>query len=724
MKIIKYILGLASCVVLTVACQQKEAETKPEKYTQYVNTFVGTAPLTDPGFIGYTPPKDWRVWAGLTYPGASLPNAMVQLSPITAYHTGAGYQYEDSIIYGFTHTNKGHWNLCNIPVFPVVGAANGDRVYQSAFSHDQEIASPGFYSVKLQDFDINVKLTTTLRCGFHQYEYTSANGKKVLFDLSRANNHVREWDITRVDEHSVQGYQNMGGETIYFFAKLSEPIADMEVVKPEGNRGGNALITLKDGKKIVEMQIGLSWVSTDNAKANLDFEIGSKTFDQVREDADQQWETLLSKVKVEGGSERNREMFYSSLYRSFLWPALRSDVNGDFKDTKGEVQNKGFRYYTIPSLWDTYRNKLVLLSMMSPDVSNDVIRTLQDIGENRGFIPTFFHGDHAAAYVSGAYLRGVRDYDVQKVYQLLLNNATKEGGTRPHIAEYIEKGYISTPVVETPHVESKAKAGVSKTLEYSYDDYSLALLAKELGDQPTYELMSKRSHNFKNLFDPSTNFMRGRLEDGSWVPNFDPQYPYYEYMYREANAWQVSFFAPHAMPELVALYGGTDPFEAKLDSLFSVPWNPKHIARNVSSFIGQYCHGNQPDHETPWAYYFVNKPEKSQKVLDNILNNFYGVGEHGIALSGMDDAGEMSSWYVFAAAGFYPLSAGDEEYIVSVPLFDKVSWTTPVGKEVVISKQGSGRALQDIQVDGKPLEGYFITHDLFNSGGQLDIKTK
>ncbi|WP_258098531.1 GH92 family glycosyl hydrolase [Marinoscillum pacificum] len=724
MKIIKYILGLASCVVLAVACQQKEAETKPEKYTQYVNTFVGTAPLTDPGFIGYTPPKDWRVWAGLTYPGASLPNAMVQLSPITAYHTGAGYQYEDSIIYGFTHTNKGHWNLCNIPVLPVVGAVNGDRGYQSEFSHDEETASPGFYSVKLQDFDINVKLTTTLRCGFHQYEYASSNGKKVLFDLSRANNHVREWDITRVDDHSVQGYQNMGGETIYFFAKLSEPIADMEVVKPEGNRGGNALITLKDGKKIVEMQIGLSWVSTDNAKANLDFEIGSKTFDQVREDADQQWETLLSKVKVEGGSERNREMFYSSLYRSFLWPALRSDVNGDFKDTKGEVQNKGFRYYTIPSLWDTYRNKLVLLSMISPDVSNDVIRTLQDIGENRGFIPTFFHGDHAAAYVSGAYLRGVRDYDVQKVYQLLLNNATKEGGTRPHIAEYIEKGYISTPVVETPHVESKAKAGVSKTLEYSYDDYSLALLAKELGDQPTYELMSERSLNFKNLFDSSTNFMRGRLEDGSWVPNFDPQYPYYEYMYREANAWQVSFFAPHAMPELVALYGGADSFEAKLDSLFSVPWNPNHIARNVSSFIGQYCHGNQPDHETPWAYYFVNKPEKSQKVLDNILNNFYGVGEHGIALSGMDDAGEMSSWYVFAAAGFYPLSAGDEEYIVSVPLFDKVSWTTPVGKEVVISKQGSGRALQDIQVDGKTLEGYFITHDLFSSGGKLDIKTK
>jgi predicted alpha-1,2-mannosidase len=225
------------------------------------------------------------------------------------------------------------------------------------------------------------------------------------------------------------------------------------------------------------------------------------------------------------------------------------------------------------------------------------------------------------------------------------------------------------------------------------------------------------------MFDPATRFMRGRLENGDWITPFNPQYPYYEYMYREANAWQVSFYAPHDMQGLIQLYGGAKGFESKLDSLFTVPWNPNYIARNVETMIGQYCHGNQPDHEAPFAYYFIGKPEKSQAILDHILNNLYGIKD-GLTLSGMDDAGEMSAWYVLTALGLYTFSATDPEYLVTVPLFDEVEWKTSSGKTISITKPGKGRKLKGITVNGKPQKAYFVSHDLFKTGGKIEIITR
>lgn len=712
--------------LIAVACNNKnEKEFATNKgYTQYVNTLIGTAPLTDPKVIGYTPPEGWRVWAGLTYPGASLPNAMVQLSPITEFGTGAGYQYEDTVIYAFTHTNKGHWNLCNIPILPVPGNVEINGKLGSRFSHESETATAGFYGVTLEDYEVEVRLTTSLRCGFHQYQYAHNEDRKIVFDLSKANNSVTDWKIEQVGKAAVKGFQEIGHETVYFYAVLNEEIKSMNV-RGEGTRDGLAILNIKDGTDgPIELKIGLSYVSEENARQNLEAEILHKSFAEVREEADNQWEQLLSKIAVKGGTEKQMEMFYSSLYRSFLWPALRSDVNGEFRDVKNEVVKGDFNYYTNPSFWDTYRNKLVLLSIISPEVTIDVIKSLLDKGEKTGFIPTFFHGDHAAPFITGTYLRGIGDFDIDKAYQLLLNNATKEGGIRPHISEYMEKGYISTPDIEAPHVETKAKAGVSKTLEYAYDDYAVALLAKALGDTANHAIFMERSKNYKNVFDTSTNFMRGRLENGDWVKNFNPQYPYYEYMYREANAWQVSFFAPHDMEGLVALYGGAENFEAKLDSLFSVPWNPNYIARNVSSFIGQYSHGNQPDHEAPFSYYFIGKPEKSQKIIDYILENLYGIGEEGLALCGMDDAGEMSSWYVLSAIGMYSFSPADDEYLISLPIFDEVEWKLDNGKKLTITKSGESRDLKMIKVNGEEHHGYFVSHDLFRQGGEIEVVAK
>ncbi len=705
--------GFVACLAFTWSLQ---AQKQP---TEYVNPFLGTAPLTNPADIGFNPP--WRVWAGLTFPGASVPNAMVQLSPITKFGSGAGYEYENSVIYAFAHTNKGHWNLCNIPVLPVSGTVNPDD-FGSPFHHSNETAHPGYYQVLLERYNINAELTATLRTGYHRYTYKdNTQPKRLVVNLAVSNEKVRDWKIDQQGDHAFKGFQT-ASEKVFFYAVTNYQIKQIERLK--GNKSDLSVVDLADGNAPVELKIGLSFVSTDNAKQNLEEELAGKGFNTVRADASGTWKNLLSKIEVSGGTERQKELFYSCLYRSFLWPALRSDGNGEYLDAKNDVVKGNFQYYTLPSLWDDYRNKLVLLGLLSPDVTQDVIRSLIDRGEKTGFIPTFFHGDHAAAFIAGSYLRGIRGYDVASAYHLLLRNATIAGGTRPYITEYMEKGYISDPDVANPQVETKGKAGVTKTLEYAYDDYAVALLAKELKDEPNYDLLMKRSQNYKNMFDPSTGLMRGRLENGDWVKNFNPQYPYYEHMYREANAWQSSFFVPHDTNGLIGLYKSKAEFTKQLDLLFSIPWNPNYIAENINSFIGQYCQGNQPDHGYVYLYYFVGEQAKAQVLLNTIMSRFYGMGEYGLALSGMDDAGEMSSWYVFNAIGFYPYSPADPKYIVSVPLFNKVVLRLNDGKALTISRVNSGTQIKKITYDDQEFDGYFLSHGDLSRGKQLVITTR
>ncbi|MDR1680466.1 MAG: GH92 family glycosyl hydrolase [Prevotellaceae bacterium] len=684
--------------------------------TDYVNPLLGTATLWDSVDLGYTPTR--RTWGAEVFPGAALPNGMVQVSPVTLFHSGSGYQYEDTVIYAFTHTNKGHWNLCHVPLLPVVGPVT-PADYASAFSHDREAARPGYYRVSLDRYGIDAEMTATLRCACHRYTFPDGAAKTLLVDLSVANERVRGWSIDRDGDFAFGGYQH-AGEKIYFYAVANDPVRALDSLRD--GRHAITLVRFDDGDAgaPLELKIGFSFVSIDNAKANLMAEVGTESFDDICRKADDTWETLLSKIRVEGGSDRQRRLFYSSLYRAFLWPALRSDVGGEFTDAAGHVVNPGFRYYTDPSFWDDYRNKLVLLSMLAPDVAVDVIRSITDKGEKRGgFMPTFFHGDHASVFVAGVYLRGLRGFDVERAYRLMLRNATIESRSRPHLNEYIEKGYISEPDLEHPVLETVAHAAVTKTLEYAYDDYAVALLAKALNDTAAYRMLIPRTANYRNLFDTATGLMRGRLADGRWIPAFDPCFPYYEYMYREANAWQSSFFAPHDVAGLISLYGSAAAFEQKLDSLFTIPWQG-YEAHNLSCFIGQYCHGNQPDHNFPYLYYFVGKQEKTQALLDTLLNHFYGMGEHGLALAGMDDAGEMSSWYVFNAIGFYPFSPADDRYVVTVPLFDRVSFALD-GVRFTVRRRNTGRKIRTITYNGQPLEGYFVSHGQLQEGKTLEI---
>ena len=715
----------------SVACAQS--------VTQYVNPFMGTTTLWTPEDLGYIRTEKKRPWGAETFPGAALPNAMVQLTPVTMYRSGSGYQYEDSLIFGFAHTSKGHWNLLHLPILPVTkeGDCDPDNYY-SSFCHENEEAHPGYYRVFLDRYCVDAELTSTLRCGYHRYTFRQGDEWSLLVDITRSNNRPRRWDIRQSGNRSFEGFQDGEGR-IYFYAICSEDIAGIEQEKGAGQpvaivsfniprlqtRGDEKVPEgLMVGRRL-EVKIGFSFVSIENAKENLQAELAGKSFDEVRQEADKTWENILGHIQVEGGTEAERTMLYSTLYRTFLFPHLRSDVNGEYRDDRGQVVKADWRFYTNPSFWDTYRNKLILLGMITPDVATDIIRSCIDRGEKRGgYMPTFFHGDHASTFVAGSWLRGIRDFDLGRAYALMLKSATVPGrGGRPYLDEYLERGWISEKDTTNVPTEDEYKGSVTKTVEYAYDDYATALVAHELKDKKNEKMLLQHSQNYKTLFDPSTGFWRGKvLRDGKglWIEDFRPNYPYYQYMYREADAWNSLFFAPHDPKGMVALYPSKQAVEQKLDSLFTVP-NGGYEAWNLTGYLGTYCHGNQPGHSIPYTYYFINKQEKAQHVLNTLMHKYYGMGKEELAYAGMDDAGEMSSWYVLNAIGIYTYSPADPEYIVTVPLFDKVHFTLGNGQTFNIVKEGRGEKIKSITIGGKPLKGWFVRHEDLAEGKELRI---
>lgn len=703
----------------------------PEGLTQYVNPFMGTTTLWTPEELGFVPKPGERQWGAETFPGAALPNAMVQLTPVTMYRSGSGYQYEDSLIYGFAHTSKGHWNLLHLPILPVTAEGNpSPENYSSHFSHDREEARPGYYRVFLDRYNVDVELTTTLRCGYHRYTFRKGDHRGLLIDIARSNNMPRRWEIRQAGKNAFEGFQDGEGR-IYFYGELSEEI---EKVTQEGEMGRQrrpvAMVALKKpkGSKPLLLQIGFSFVSIENAKENLEAELAAMTFDEVRSDADRIWEDILGHIKVEGGTESDRKMLYSTLYRTFLFPHLRTDVNGEHPGERGQVVKDNFNYYTNPSFWDTYRNKLILLGMITPDVARDIIRSCIERGEARGgYMPTFFHGDHASTFVAGSWLRGIRDFDLKRAYALMLKSATVPGrGGRPYLDEYLERGWIAEKDTTNVPTGDEYKGAVTKTLEYAYDDYATALVARELGDTENEQMLLRHSLNYKTLFDASTGFWRGKVIRGGkalWIEDFRPNYPYYQYMYREADAWNSLFFAPHDPMGMVGLYASEEAVERKLDSLFTTP-NGGYPAFNCTGYLGTYCHGNQPGHSIPFAYYFINKQEKAQHVLNILMHRYYGMGKEGLAYAGMDDAGEMSSWFVLNAIGIYTYSPADPEYIVTVPLFDKVHFTLGGGQSFDIAKEGSGEKIRSVTIGGEPLQGWFVSHEDLAKGKELRIVTE
>lgn len=739
-------------IITTLSCRQPGLH-----LTKYVNPFLGTTALTDSAELGYNPP--WRTWNGLTGPAATVPFAMVQVVPVTTYGSGSGYEYEVNTIKAFAQTSGTDWGQLNIPIMPLEGHNFTADDFASSYSHAKEKAHPGFYSVVLDRYHIKAELTATKRCAFHKYTYLDGQDKKLAFDLVHSGGGSSTWKFNITGDNIVTGQQ--GG--LYFYAVTNLKIDSFNIYKrnpnqpdipPSGQGAGGQhkltgdidipVVSFEKSNKPLEVKIGISRVSPEGAKLNYTTEIAHKSFSEVYKEADNSWETLLDKVKVTGGNERQKMLFYSCLYRQFWYPSITSDADGktviyhrsrrDPGDgSKASIEKKdtfpGFETYSSPAFWDVFRTQLVMLDMVSPKVSNAIIKSLILTGEHSdGFLPTSFHGDFASSFITGAYLRGIKDYDVKKAYQLMLDNAnTPTGGSvrgpRPHNGQYLKLGYVPEANIINPVTETVSTAGTTKTLEFAYSDYSIALMAKALGDCSTYKLMLKRSQNYKNVFDPETELMRGRLADGSWYAPFDPEYPYYEFMYREANAWQASFFVPQDTKGLISLYKSPADFERKVDSLFTIPWGG-FAKDNLSCFLGQFCMGNQPDFNYPYLYYFVNKPEKSQAILSKLLSDYFGMGPERLALPGMDDHGSLTGWYVFNAMGIYPYSPADPQYIVSVPIFDKIEITLGNGKTFTINKKGSGKNIDHLTIGGNPINDWFVNFKDMSKGEALNIFTK
>lgn len=720
MKIYNIAIGITAAAFTLAACTNNESE----RLTDYVNPLLGTATLWDPDDLGYERHQATRTWGAEVFPGAALPNAMVQLTPQTMWHAGAGYQYEDSTILGFAHSAMGHWNLMELPILPVTENFTADD-YASGFSHDNESARPGYYRVYLDRYGVDAELTSTLRAGYHRYSFGKDDTRRLLVNVAHAQGPVRDWAIDKVADNAFAGHQ--GG--FHYYAVTSQPI-DSIALLPSSRENGVpvAVVDFMDNKspEPLEVKIGVSYVSIENARRNLEAEMLDKDFATVYAQADKAWEELLSKIEVKGSTDRYRNIFYTTLYRASLMPRLESDVNGQYRDARGmTVAADSFRYYSNPAFWDVHRNQLPLIAMLQPDVARDIIRSTIDRGEKQdGYIPSYFHGDHAPTFVIGSYKRGIKDFDLRRAYALALKSATVPGKhhARPYLDEYIANGYIADENIPDCPFYEEHKGGVTKTVEYAYDDYAVAQIAHELGDTANYAALMERSGNYKNVFDPSTGFMRGRVDGGAWMTPYDPYYPYFQQMYREANGWNQLFYAPHDPEGLLALYPSPEAIDAKLDSLFTEPYIGLEVS-NLTGFIGNYCHGNQPGHNIPYTYYFIGKQEKSQAVLDSIMDRFYDMGSERLAYGGMDDAGEMSAWFVLNAIGLYTYSPADAEYIVSVPLFDKVTFSLPENTFTII-REGNGKKIEKITYGGETVDGYFIGHDRLAQGDTLVITTR
>ena len=709
-------------LMLFAACSA-QAQKQP---VDYVNPFLGTTVLTDSADLGYV--STFRTWNGLNAPAATVPFAMAQATPVTTYGSGSGYEYEVKTIKAFVQSSNTQWGKQNIPLMPLEGSNFTADDFASSFSHADESAHPGYYQVLLERYHINAEVTTARHSAYYRFTYQDGHEKKLAFDLVRAGRGSSSWDLQQAGDHAVSGKQGR----VWFYAVLNHRIKSIDTYKRNpnqsaasrpgqraGGRGrltGNTdvpIISFENGNEPLEVKLALSYTSLAAAKQNLEAEIAAKSFDQVRKEASESWAAVLGKIQVTGGTEREKELFYSCLFRQFWFPSLTSDVGADPENLES------------PALWDVFRTQLVLLEMLVPDVNSQIINSMLRGSARSGFLPTSFHGDFASAYITGSYQRGIKGFDVQKAYRYMLKNADTADGNRarPHDKEYLALGYVPEANIAHPVTETKSTAGTTKTLEYAYSDYAVGQLAKALGDNDVYNQMMKRSKNYKNVFDPETELMRGRLADGSWYKPFDPFYPYYEFMYREANAWQASFFVPQDTPGLISLYKSPADFEQKVDDLFTIPWKGYGVA-NLSCFLGQFCMGNQPGFGYPYLYYFVNKPEKSQAILNKLLSHYFGMGPEGLALPGMDDEGSMTGWYVFNAIGVYPYSPADPQYIVSVPIFDKIAMTVGSGKTFTIVKRGQGKNIDKITLGGKPLDGWFVNYDDMLQGKEMDIYLK
>ncbi|WP_339751938.1 GH92 family glycosyl hydrolase [uncultured Winogradskyella sp.] len=709
-------------IVLTLflSCNNSPSISEAQKdkpLINYVNTFIGTG--------GH----------GHTYPGATMPFGMMQLSPDTrldGWDGCSGYHYTDEYIYGFSHTHlsgTGISDYGDVLLMPTNehnfhNGADGKKGYRAHFSHDNEVAEPGYYKVHLDSTNIDVELTVSNRSGIHKYQFSSAENQYVILDLVHRDK-VLDAKIEKISETEIVGYRYSEAwakdQRLFFAIKTSHPFNDMLQSPPDFEIPGarrTSLSFINPNNEPVIIKVGISAVDIDGARKNLEAEVLNKDFETVKSEAQNTWETQLEKIVIESDDIDKKTNFYSALYHTMLAPQLYQDVDGRYRGMDLKIhETKDFDYYSVFSLWDTYRAAHPLYTIIEQDKTTDFINTFLAKYDEGGIMPMWdlagnytdcMIGYHAVPVVADAYLKGIRGYDTEKAFEAMKHSATRD---KFGLEAYKKYGFI--PVDE----ESES---VSKTLEYAYDDWTIAQMAKAMGKSEDYKTYIQRAQYYKNVYDPETQFMRGRFRN-TWFAPFDP----YEvnFNYTEANSWQYSFYVPQDVSGFINLLGGKDILEAQLDELFSAKTETSgRDQSDITGLIGQYAHGNEPSHHMAYLYNFVNKPHKTQEKVHQILTELYKNDPDGV--SGNEDCGQMSAWYVLSSMGFYSVTPGSNQYIIGTPLFDKATINLENGKQFTIvanNVSDTKKYIEYVKLNGTELNKTFLNHNDIVSGGTLEF---
>jgi len=746
------LLAALGCVSASMIAGQSSQHLKKTPM-QYANGLVGTAPLDDQRLIGNAPPPGELLYSGLTSPGATLPHGPTDLAPINknldlAFPAGVAdsYFYPSRSMVGFSTGEPG-----GPSIMPVVGdwTVPPERTV-SVYDKTTEQSSPGYYSVYLEDFHTRVEATAATWYGIYRFTFPGTTGAHILIDLGRLGG-----DAEIVNNNTVRGRILRGrpgrSSPMYFVAEFSrrfQTFGTFRQIPPDGKSlNTGALLGNKDVMPDTRVVSGpfagtyLNFSTTAGeqvlarvaygqsyAMAEQRLQPGSAdwSFDRTRTLAEKEWQQKLGSIEVEGGTEKEKMLFYSCLLHSFASPRLVARKGEQFIGLDGKVRTADYDRYGPVPYWDTGRNQVVLLSLLEPEVKLDILRSQLDMAKESGYMGTSFHGDHAVLMYLGDWQRGM-NFDWSGVYDYLRKNAMDPNGPRHYLAEYIKQGWISDiiPPGDPSPPYAGGKAGAATTLEYSWDDYAMALFAKKLGKEDDYRMFLQRAHNYQNVFDRSTGFMRGRTAAGSWISPFDHREPYYNFMMKEASGWSTLWLVPHDVQGLINLLGGRETFAAKLDEFFNTPYNPKGICRDCTGMIGQYVQGNQPDQQTAYYYDWAGQPWKTQKLTREILSRMYGSDKYGLAFPGMDDQGSMSSWYVFSAMGFYPVDPSSPNYILGSPIFRHVTIHMGNGREFQIVAHNNSPAnlyIQSATLNGKPWNKPWFSHADIASGGMLTLE--
>lgn len=696
-------------------------------YAKKVNTLIGT---------DYT---------GNTYPGAQMPFGMVQLSPdngLPGWDRIAGYFYPDSTIAGFSHTHllgTGAGDLYDVSFMPVtlpVREADAPLGIHSRFSHADETAYAGYYQVRLTDYNINVELTATPRCGVQRYTFPS-DGKErmVILDLNKAMN----WDatvdskITLVDSFTIEGYRYSNGwarnQRVWFRTRFSQPINSFDVtkVKLQSNPDGLGYIAhlkfASEGFDKLVVVTALSPTGNDGAIRNMQAEAPTTDFDALRAKAENTWNTELSRIEIEASSKQNETIFYTSLYHALSAPTLLCDVDGSYLGADRKIhKTSGWNNYETCSLWDTYRAAHPLYDMLMPSRASDMVNSLIAFSSENGRLPVWnmwssetdmMIGYHAASVISEAILKGVPGIDTEKAMAECVKTANLDDYRG--IGLYKKLGYVPYDVKEPTLGEDWS---LSRTLEYAYDDACIAALAKYLHKSNVYKVFSKRAKNYRNVYCKGTTFMQPRKSDGSFQPAYSPD-DYTDHIC-ESNGWHYMWSVQHDIKGLEKLVG-RQRFASKLDSFFT--YTPKanaDLPLFSTGMIGQYAHGNEPSHHAAYIFNKIGQPAKTQKYVRRILTELYNDTPAG--LCGNEDCGQMSAWYVFSSLGFYPLNPISCEYELCSPLYRKAVIHLENGKTFTINTEDYSPEkylIKEVKLNGKPLRGTTIRHNDIINGGEL-----